>query len=221
MLAYCRYQQYRGLGMENLTRRQAEVFAFLESHSAEHGGAPTIQEICEHFGFKSPYSAQQHLRLIEQKGYITRRANCPRSIQFPGHSVGKNKTDSVIVPLIGKIAAGNPLFTLENVEETFELPKRMFRGRDLFALRVQGDSMKGAGIFNGDLAILTSRSDFRNGEIAAVVLDEEATLKRVFQTDDGLRLKAENDDFPDRLISKSAGRSCRVAGILVGTVRSF
>ena len=102
------------------------------------------------------------------------------------------------------------------------LPKHLFRGRNLFALRVEGDSMVKAGIFNGDVAILRSQPDFTDGDIAAVVVHEESTLKRVFRTPRGLRLHAENDAYPDRIIPpEQLSRSCRVAGVLIGTIRKF
>lgn len=128
----------------------------------------------------------------------------------------------VEVPLIGKIAAGLPTFALEEADEVLLFPKHLFRGRNLFALRVDGDSMIKAGIFDGDIAVLQSQPDFRDGDIAAVVVDEEATLKRVFRTQDGLRLHAENDAHKDRIVSlKPNNRSCRVTGVLVGTIRRF
>jgi len=126
------------------------------------------------------------------------------------------------VPLVGKIAAGSPTFALEEAEEVLALPKSLFRGRNLFALRVEGDSMVKAGIFDRDIAILRSQPDFTNGDIAAVVLNEEATLKRVFRTPRGLRLHPENDTLSDRIIpADQVNRSCRVAGVLVGTIRKF
>lgn len=205
-----------------LTKRQEEVLNFVEDHLSKHGVAPTLQEICDDFGFKSPNAASQHLRLIAKKGYLVRLRNSPRSIQLPVRRAGSpGRTDMHSVPVLGRIAAGHPIFALENVEDTLELPKQLFRGRKLFALKVQGDSMTGAGIFDGDLAILAAQPDFQDGEIAAVVVDEEATLKRLYRTSKGLRLKAENPAFPDRVISAEAERSYRLAGILVGTIRRF
>lgn len=205
-----------------LTKRQEEVLNFVEDHLSKRGVAPTLQEICDHFGFKSPNAASQHLRLIGQKGYLVRVRNSPRSIQLPVRRAGKpSRSDMLSVPLLGRIAAGHPIFALENVEDTLELPKQLFRGRKLFALRVQGDSMTGAGIFNGDLAILAAQQDFENGEIAAVVVDEEATLKRLYRTQKGLRIKAENPAFPDRIIASDEEKSFRLAGVLVGTIRRF
>jgi repressor LexA len=208
-----------------LTKRQEEIYSFLESYFADHQVAPTLQEICNHFGYNSPNAARQHLQLIAKKGFLLRLSNAPRALQLRSHRPVKNRSeatkDLVSVPLLGRIAAGHPLFALENVEDTLELPKQLFRGRKLFALRVQGDSMIGAGIFNGDLAILAAQPEFKDGEIAAIVVDEEATLKRLYRTPKGLRIKAENPVYPDRFISGDAGKNCRLAGVLVGTIRRF
>jgi len=126
------------------------------------------------------------------------------------------------VPLVGKIAAGSPIFALEEAEEVLALPRALFRGSSLFALRVKGDSMIDAGIFDGDIAVLRSGPDFSDGDIAAVVVDEEATLKRIFKTKRGVRLHAENLAYPDRVVpSEQIKHSFRLAGVLVGTIRRF
>ncbi|MFZ2281087.1 MAG: transcriptional repressor LexA [Prosthecobacter sp.] len=205
-----------------MTKRQEEVLGFIEDFVKERSFAPILQEICDHFGFKSPNAASDHLKALAKKGYVAWSPNSPRSIQLLVRRAGRpGRTDMVTVPLLGRIAAGHPIFALENVEDHLELPRQLFRGRKLFALKVQGDSMTGAGIFEGDLAILAAQPDFENGQIAAVVVDEEATLKRLYRTSRGLRLKAENPAFPDRVVSSEAARSCRLAGILVGTIRRF
>jgi repressor LexA len=129
--------------------------------------------------------------------------------------------DSVGVPLLGRIAAGQPSLALEEVEDTLPLPRQLFRGKRLFALRVRGDSMIGAGIFDGDVAVLDAEREVRDGEIAAVVFEGEATLKRVFKTPKGLRLHAENPSIPDRFVRGGEHNSIQIAGILVGTMRKF
>jgi repressor LexA len=204
-----------------LTKRQKEILHFLEDFQGKNQTAPTIQEIQKHFRFKSPASVQQHLRLIEQKGYLSKSPHRARSIRLTGEHREGVAGPVVKVPLLGRIPAGPPAYALESVEDILTLPKRLFRGTDLFALRVAGDSMIGAGIFDGDIAVLSSRPDFTDGDIAAVVVDEEATLKRVYRLPDGLRLCAENDRYPDRIIKADSAQDCRVAGVLTGTVRQF
>lgn len=204
-----------------LTKRQDEIYRFLLRQREHCGVCATQEEIRQHFGFSSLNSVQEHLRLLEQKGYIKRRPRKARSIQLTGPAEEMKLVDQINVPLLGSIPAGNPSFALECQEDVLSLSRRMFRGRDLFALRVKGDSMMGAGIFDGDLAVLSAANQWTDGVIAAVVVDEEATLKRIFHIPRGVRLRAENAAYPDRLISEKSHLSCRVAGVLVGIIRRF
>lgn len=159
---------------------------------------------------------------MEQKGVITRTPHSSRSIRVVRKNLPADALKVVAVPLIGKIAAGAPIFALEESEEVLALPENLFSGHNLFALRVEGGSMTNAGIFDGDIAVLRSQPDFSDGDIAAIVVNEEATLKRIFRTAKGLRLHPENDDYSDLFISSDQpDQSCRVAGILVGTIRKF
>jgi len=205
----------------DLTQRQDEIYQFLLDQRDKCGPCPTQEEIRQHFGFASLNSVQQHLLLLEQKGFIKRIPGKARSIQLTGPGERTSTHDFVKVPLLGTIPAGNPAYALECQEDVLSLSRRMFRGRDLFALRVHGDSMVGAGIFDGDLAILSAGKECDDGVIAAVVLDEEATLKRIFRTPHGMRLHAENPNYNDRIISENSAVTCRVAGVLVGTIRRF
>lgn len=205
-----------------LTETQSRVLDFVDEETGLNGRPPTIKEIARHFGWSSVSTAQQHLDALKKKGRLDRTPKSPRSLRVtsPLHAVGQGQT--VAVPLIGRIAAGSPVYALEEAEDVLPLPRALFRGRSLFALRVKGDSMINAGIFNGDIAVLRSGAEFANGDIAAVIVDEEATLKRVFQTSLGVRLQAENPAYADRLISPEQIRqSFRLAGVLVGTIRRF
>lgn len=204
-----------------LTKRQNEILDFLIDQRDSLGTCPTHEEIRQHFGFKSQNAVLEHLRLMEKKGAIKRNSRKARSIQILDHQESGFGAELARVPLVGWIPAGNPAFALECHEDVLTFPRRLFRGLDLFALKVKGDSMIGAGIFDGDLAILSANQDIVDGKIAAVVVDEEATLKRVFRTHQGMRLHAENEAYPDRLVSASTGRNCRIAGVLVGTIRHF
>lgn len=205
-----------------LTKIQSKVLAFVEQSSAQNERPPTMREVALHFGWSSTSTAQQHLGALEKKGWLTRTPKSPRSIRVTKPSREVVSGQIVAVPLVGRIAAGSPIFALEEAEEVLPLPKALFRGNGLFALRVKGDSMIDAGIFDGDIAVLRSGPDFSDGDIAAVVVNEEATLKRVFKTKSGVRLHAENTAYPDRLVpSEQIEQSFRLAGVLVGTIRRF
>lgn len=221
MNTVCRYG-INVLMTASLTNTQSKVLAFVEQASIENGHPPTMKEVAQHFGWSSTSTAQQHLETLQKKGRLVRTPKSPRSLRVvkPLRTVPSDQV--VPVPLIGRIAAGTPIFALEEAEEVLPLPRALFRGSNLFALRVKGDSMINAGIFDGDIAVLRSVPDFSDGDIAAVVVEEEATLKRVFKTKRGLRLHAENPTHPDRLVtSDQIKQSFRLAGVLVGTIRRF
>jgi repressor LexA len=203
-----------------LTKRQSQIYEFLQECQREDGVIPTLKEICEKFGFKSVNAAREHLRLIEQKGLLHRSPGQPRAIKLAVR-LPEIASDTLAVPLLGRIAAGQPSLAVEDIEDNLPLPKQLFRGKRLFALRVRGDSMIGAGIFDGDVAVLDAEREVRDGEIAAVVVEGEATLKRVFKNAKGLRLHAENPAMADRFVRASEFNSIRVAGVLVGTMRKF
>lgn len=204
------------VGGKQLTRRQREVLDFIQATSADGGAPPTLQEIAGHFRFKSPNAAREHVRLIEQKGFLQRRAHEARGIRVVREDSALGEV--VQVPLLGRIAAGNPTEALESIEAQFPLPRVLLRGRNLFALRVRGDSMEGAGIVDGDIAIVSGAAETANGQIAAVVVNEEATLKRIFRTSTDIRLHPENPSYPDLIFDRAAA-NVRVAGALVGILR--
>ncbi|MGB7722269.1 MAG: transcriptional repressor LexA [Bryobacteraceae bacterium] len=202
-----------------LTNRQAEILSFVQARQRAQGMPPTLDEICAHFGFSSANAAREHLRLIQKKGYLQRDFGRPRAIRV-ARSANRRETDLVRVPLLGRIPAGEPCLAFEEVEEILALPRRRFRGERLFALRVHGESMIGAGILDGDLAVLDAGREAADGSIAAVVLDDEATLKRVYRLRGGLRLVAENPAFFDRNIPRARLASVRVAGVFIGLIRT-
>src|SRR5579862_3674332 len=146
-----------------LTPRQNEVLAFVEESQRLSGFAPTLQEMATHFGFKSPNSVRQHLQLIERKGLLHREPGRSRALVVVDKQVAASSL--IRVPVLGKIAAGEPILTAEDPETTLDLPASLFRGSDLFALRVKGDSMVGAGILSGDLAVLDAARETRDGAI--------------------------------------------------------
>jgi repressor LexA len=164
-------------------------------------------------------SAREHVRLIQKKGYLQRTAGKPRAIRI-ARNASNRSTDVVRVPLLGRIPAGEPSSAVEEVEENLPLPRGRFRGENLFALQVHGDSMMGAGILDGDVAVLDAQRTATNGDIAAVVIEDEATLKRFYRTKAGLRLVAENPSFPDRNMTGEELASVRVAGVLIGLIRT-
>jgi repressor LexA len=203
---------------EELTVRQGQIAKYYKDRQRQTGIFPTLQEAADHFGFKSRNAVRQHLRLIEKKGAVHRVFGHSRSLEFLRPDK-RSAPDSVRVPLIGTIPAGNLATTYEDAEELLNLPANYFRGHQLFALHVRGTSMEGAGILHGDVAVLDETPAVTEGAIAALLIEDEATLKRVYHTREALVLKAENQAFPDIEISVTEAQQPRVLGVLVGILR--
>jgi repressor LexA len=203
--------------MKPLTAEQQKVFDYVVDFQHRNGMPPTVREIAAHFGYRSPNAAGQHLRLIERKGYLRRRAHRARGLHVEGQTGGATRAARQ-VPVVGAIAAGQPLTAVQNLEATVTLDADLFGGEDLFCLRVRGDSMNGAGILDGDLAVVRRQQRVDNGAIAAVVIEEDATLKRVFLEGRRLVLRADNPSYADIVVEP--GSRVTVAGKLVGVVRT-
>ncbi|MXY57453.1 MAG: transcriptional repressor LexA [Gammaproteobacteria bacterium] len=205
--------------MEPLTPRQRQVLDFVERCCSETGSPPTLDEISGHFSFKSSNSARQHLRLIERKGYLRLRPGRARGIRLTPTCAPLQPVP--LVPLVGRIAAGDPIAATQDIEAMIPIPGEIWRGDHLFALRVRGDSMTGVGIFDGDIAVVNAQPVAENGTIAAVVIGEDVTLKRFFRSDQGILLRAANDDHSDLAFDPHDSDNIRIAGVLVGTLRTF
>lgn len=219
LLAYCTNVQYVSPRiMKELTDEQQKVFGFILKCKREDGAPPTVREIAEEFGYKSPNNASQHLRLIESKGYIRRTPGRSRGIEILIDTPEEATPDKrLYVPLVGEIAAGSPITAIENIEDHIALDSNIFRGEKLFSLRVRGDSMQDAGILNGDLAIIKQQPVVDNGDIAAVIIEGEATLKRYIKENNQIRLRAENPAYDDIIVQSD--RDVHIAGKLSGVLR--
>lgn len=202
-----------------LTQRQAEILSFLRKFIEENGVPPTHSEIAIQFELKGTYGVRQHLRLMEKKGYLRLSPGKARGIMLTSAVSPLYDQEIHEIPLLGHIAAGQPVLAVENVEDHLKIGAGVFQGKDLFALRVQGDSMINAGINAGDIAIINQQPEVHNGEIAAVLIDDEATLKRVMLEQNRVRLKAENDHFQDIIITSETDRRFCIAGRFVGLIR--
>lgn len=170
---------------QKLSNRRIQILNFIEKHIREKGYPPTVREIGEAVGLKSSSTVHGHLRYLEEKGFIHRQASLTRAITLPQHR-------RISVPLIGRVAAGQPILAEENYEEVFELPTDLLPTDQAFMLRVRGDSMIGDGIFDGDLVVVRPQPTVENGEIGVVLIEDEATVKRVYFEGDRVRLQPSN-----------------------------
>lgn len=182
--------------MNDLTKRQSEVLNFIKEFMVSHGYPPTVREICNSLGLSSPATAHSHLAQLESKGYIKKNSNKNRAIELLVNNEFLTKKDDVIeVPLLGKITAGNPIEAIERPDEYFSLPAYLIpKQKEVFTLKVSGESMINAGIFDGDIVIVERTNTARNGEIVVAMTDEnEVTLKTYYKENGYFRLQPEND----------------------------
>lgn len=203
-------------GEKKLTARQREILSFLIQFLSERGYPPTVREIALHFGLKGPRSPKKRLDALEEKGYIRRRPGKSRAIEVMGAFPSRS---SRLVPLVGKVGAGGPSLAFEDLEGTLALDRSLARGDETFFLRVKGDSMTGDHIKDGDLALVYPQSMVENGEIAVVLIDDEATLKRVYKEGNTLRLKPSNPTMRPIIIGMEEGRVA-IVGKVIGIFRN-
>ena len=198
-----------------LTDRQKAIYDFLLKSIREQGFAPSIPEIGRRFKIASTNGVSDHLKALEKKGYIRRVGK--RAIEVV-NAFGKRVIDaSREVPVLGRVPAGKPFLSEENTEGFLSIPSDMGSGKQ-FALQVQGDSMIGAGIMDGDRVIVKQQTTAENGEIVCALIDGEATLKRFYKKDGVVTLKAENDQYAPIVVAEG---EFRIAGKIVGLVRKF
>ncbi|NLL12605.1 MAG: transcriptional repressor LexA [Fibrobacter sp.] len=204
-----------------LTSEQKRVYSFIIRYRQQTGFPPTVREIAQGLGYKSPNNVRQHLRLIEQKGFIRLLAGKARGIEITSfeENVPDEIDEGVAVPLIGAVAAGKPITAIENVDGYLTLDKSIFKGEGLFALRIKGDSMNGMGILNGDIVVVRKKSTAEHGEVVVVIIDGDATLKRFIKEGSKILLRAENPAYSDIVLSSSS--SIQIAGKLVGVIRKY
>jgi repressor LexA len=206
--------------VKNLTGKQSQIFDFIVAWQKENSSPPTQAEIRDHFGFGSLNTVRGHLVLIEKKGYIRLNSGKARGIQLVLSPATVSRQRGGSIPLLGTIAAGVPIWAEQNIEDHLPIPPSFFGEGELFALRVTGDSMTGAGIRNGDIAVIQKRDRVENGEIAAVLIEQEATLKRIYLLPDLLVLKAENPAFEDLRYAKVELELIHILGRYQGIIRT-
>jgi repressor LexA len=199
-----------------LTERQRLVLAFVEGFCARQGYPPTVREVAAAFGIQ-PRAAADHLSALKRKGYLHREPGRSRGLALAPRTPGP----VVEVPILGRIAAGRPLLAAEQVEDTLPLPRSWVRGEEVFLLKVTGESMAPL-LLPGDLVMVRVQPRVARGEIAVVLVGEEATVKRVYEEARGLVLKGDNPDFPPlRFSPEEAAALVTILGKVTGVYRSL
>jgi repressor LexA len=201
-----------------LTAKQLEILDVIRQALLRDGQAPTVREIGRLTGLRSSCSVQKHLNHLESKGFIRRDPYKYRSIELLHDGSPLTRRRTVTVPLVGTVAAGNPLLVSENIEECFPLPDAFVpRDADCFMLRVKGDSMINAGIFDGDMVVVRKQETASPGEIVVAVIDDEATVKTYYPAgENGIRLQPENPHLRPIIT-----RDARIVGRVVLSLRQY
>jgi repressor LexA len=197
--------------MEKLTPRQAQVLELIRQHIEDTGYPPTRADIAQALGFKSPNAAEEHLKALARKGAIE---------MIPGTSRGIRLPDEIGLPVVGRVAAGNPILAEENIEDHVEIPAAFFRPRADFLLRVRGDSMINAGILDGDLLAVHRTPEAANGQVVVARVEDEVTVKRLQRTRSRSRLLLlpENDAY-EPIEVDLANQAFAIEGLSVGVIR--
>jgi repressor LexA len=202
-----------------LTKRQGEVLDFLKDYLVEKGFPPTLREIAFHFGLRGPKAPQKTLGILERKGFIRKVPGGSRAIEIISYPQF-NLTHILSVPIVGKVKAGEPILAVENIEGYINLDRSLASSGDVFLLRVEGDSMIDAHIQNGDFALVKPQPNAENGEIVVALIEDEATIKRIFQKRDLLRLEPANPKM-DPIVVKKGEKKVTIVGKVIGIFRKL
>ena len=197
-----------------ISAKQQEILEYIKETILKKGYPPSVREICEAVQLKSTSSVHSHLETLEENGYIRRDPTKPRTIEILDDSFNLTRREMVNVPMLGSVAAGQPILAQENIENYFPIPAELLPNQQTFMLRVKGDSMINAGIFNGHQIILAQQETAQNGDIVVALLDDSATVKRFFREEGHIRLQPENDAMEPIL-----AESVQVLGKVIGLMR--
>ena len=199
-----------------ISSKQLEILEYIKDEILKRGYPPTVREICETVHLKSTSSVHSHLETLEKNGYIRRDPTKPRAIEICDDSFQMVRTEMVSLPVIGTVAAGQPILAEENIESYFPVPAEMIPQGESFVLKVKGDSMINAGIFNGDQIFVQCCNTARNGETVVALVDDSATVKTFYKENGHIRLQPEND-YMDPIIVDD----CQILGKVFGVFRLY
>jgi len=202
-----------------LTPTQEKVFEFLKDFLRRKGFPPTLREIAFHFGLRGPKAPQKTLSILERKGYIRKVPGVSRAIEilnYPQYSL----THILSVPIVGRVRAGEPILAVENIEGYINLDRSLVSSGDVFLLRVEGDSMIDAHIQDGDFALVKPQPNAENGEIVVALIEDEATIKRIFKKRDLIRLEPANPKI-ESIVVKRGEKKVTIVGKVVGIFRKI
>ena len=195
-------------------QRRSEILEYIKNQILNKGYPPSVRDICEAVNLRSTSSVHAHLETLEKNGYIRRDPTKPRAIEIIDDNFNLTRREVVNVPLLGQVAAGQPILAVENITNYFPIPAEYISNEDTFMLKVKGDSMINMGIYENDLILVKKQSTARNGEVIVALVDDSATVKRFYKEDGHYRLQPEND-FMDPIIVDSV----EIVGKVIGLIR--
>ena len=199
-----------------ISDKQREILEYIKNEILNKGYPPAVREICEAVHLKSTSSVHSHLETLEKNGYIRRDPTKPRAIEILDDDFNLTRREIVNVPMLGQVAAGEPILATENIENYFPIPAEFMPNKDTFMLRVKGESMINVGIYDGDLILVEEQPTARNNEIVVALVDDSATVKRFFKENGHYRLQPEND-YMDPIIVDNVS----ILGKVIGLFRTF
>ena len=199
-----------------ISKKQSEILEYIKEQILEKGYPPAVREICEAVHLKSTSSVHAHLETLEKNGYIRRDPTKPRAIEICDDSFQLVRNEMTSIPIIGTVAAGQPILAAENIEGYFPVPVDMVPNAETFILKVKGDSMINAGIFSGDQIFVERTNVARNGDMVVALVDDSATVKTFYKEDGHFRLQPENDTMDPIIVD-----NVDVLGKVVGLFRTY
>ncbi len=199
-----------------ITDKQREILEYIKAEILNRGYPPAVREICEAVKLKSTSSVHAHLETLEKNGYIRRDPTKPRAIEIVDENFNLTRREMVNVPIVGKVAAGEPILAVENIENYFPIPAEFMPNEPTFILQVQGESMINAGILDGDYVLVQQKPTANDGDMVVALVDDSATVKTFYKENGYYRLQPEND-FMDPIIVSEV----MIMGKVIGTFRFF
>ena len=200
-----------------ISKKQQEILDYMKNEILNRGFPPSVREICEAVNLKSTSSVHSHLEALEKNGYIRRDATKPRAIETIDDNFNLVRREVVNVPLVGTVAAGQPILAVENIDAYFPIPAEYMPNEQSFMLTVKGDSMINAGIFDGDQVLVKQQSTAENGDMVVALIDDSATVKTFYKENGYYRLQPENDNMEPIIITGNL----KILGKVFGVFRFF
>ena len=198
-----------------ITAKQREILEFIKNQILNKGYPPSVRDICEAVHLKSTSSVHAHLNTLEKKGYIRRDPAKPRAIEIVDDNFNMTRREVVNIPIVGTVAAGQPLLAVENIENYFPIPSEYLPNKKLFMLNVHGESMINAGILDGDIVLVQEQSEAANGDMVVALVDDSATVKTFYKEDGYYRLQQENDSMEPIIVHGEV----KILGKVIGDLR--